>query len=143
MKETLTKIILVMLMTCLFTACNVVKRLGPTDYLLTENNFYVNGKKRNTEELSKLSFQKKNTAVFGIPLQLHLYNLARPKRDSIFEAWLQKKPKRQQALISKLSKKQLDQLKTSALGINSWLKNTGEVPRLLDTLKINKTITKQ
>ena len=130
-----------MLMTCLFTACNVVKRLGPTDYLLTENNFYVNGKKRNTEELSKLSFQKKNTAVFGIPLQLHLYNLARPKRDSIFEAWLQKKPKRQQALISKLSKKQLDQLKTSALGINSWLKNTGEVPRLLDTLKINKTIT--
>ena len=124
-----------------FTACNVVKRVGPTDYLLTENSFYVNGQKRKTEALSKLSFQKKNTHLFGIPLQLHIYNLARPNRDSLFEFWLHKKPKREKKLISRLSKKQLDQLKASSIGINQWLKKTGEKPNLLDSLKINKTIT--
>ena len=73
------------------------------------------------------------------PLRLHIYNLARPHKDSIFEAWLQKNPKRKQRLISKLSEKQLNQLKTSAIGFNRWLKNTGEAPVLLDSLKINKT----
>ena len=124
-----------------FNACNVVKRVGPTDYLLTENSFFVNGQKRKTEALSKLSFQKKNTYLFGIPLQLHIYNLARPNRDSLFEFWLHKKPKREKKLISRLSKKQLDQLKASSIGINQWLKKTGEKPNLLDSLKINKTIT--
>ena len=141
MKETLTKIIAGCILITFFTACNVVKRVGPTDYLLTENSFFVNGQKRKTEALSKLSFQKKNTQLFGIPLQLHIYNLARPNRDSLFEFWLHKKPKREKKLISRLSKKQLDQLKASSIGINQWLKKTGEKPNLLDSLKINKTIT--
>ena len=141
MKETLKKIIAGGILITFFTACNVVKRVGPTDYLLTESSFYVNSQKRKTEELSRLSFQKKNTHLFGIPLQLHIYNLARPNRDSLFEFWLHKKPKREKNLISKLSKKQLDQLKTSSIGINQWLKKTGEKPNLLDSLKISKTIT--
>ena len=126
-------------MTCFFTACNVVKRVEATDYLLTENSFYINGQKKKSEELNNLSFQKKNAALLGIPLRLHIYNLARPHKDSLFEAWLQKNPKRKQRLISKLSEKQLNQLKTSSLGLNRWLKNTGEAPILLDSLKINKT----
>ena len=141
MKETLKKIIAGCILITFFTACNVVKRVGPTDYLLTENSFFVNGQKRKTEALSKLSFQKKNTHLFGIPLQLHIYNLARPNRDSLFEFWLHKKSKREKKLISRLSKKQLDQLKASSIGINQWLKKTGEKPNLLDSLKINKTIT--
>ena len=126
-------------MTCLFTACNVVKRVAPTDYLLTENSFYINGQKKKSEELNNLSFQKKNTSLFGIPLQLYIYNLARPNKDAIFESWLLKNPKRKQRLISKLSEKQLNQLKTSSLGINKWLKKTGEAPIVLDSLKIDKT----
>ena len=126
-------------MTCFFTACNVVKRVEATDYLLTENSFFVNGQKKKSEELTNLSFQKKNAALLGFPLRLHVYNLARPHKDSIFEAWLQKNPKRKQRLISKFSEKQLNQLKSSSIGFNRWLKNTGEAPVLLDSLKINKT----
>jgi outer membrane protein assembly factor BamA len=126
-------------MTCFFTACNVVKRVEATDYLLTENDFFINGQKKKSEELTNLSFQKKNAALLGVPLRLHIYNLARPNKDSIFEAWLQKNPKRKQRLISKLSEKQLNQLKSSSIGFNRWLKNTGEAPVLLDSLKINKT----
>ena len=126
-------------MTCFFTACNVVKRVEATDYLLTENDFFINGQKKKSEELTNLSFQKKNAALLGVPLRLHIYNLARPNKDSIFEAWLQKNHKRKQRLISKLSEKQLNQLKSSSIGFNRWLKNTGEAPVLLDSLKINKT----
>ena len=110
-----------------FTACNVVKRVGATDYLLTENSFYVNGEKRKTGELSKLSFQKKNTQLLGIPLQLHIYNLARPNKDSLFELWLHKKPKRKKSLTSKLSKKQLDKLKTFGIGFNQFPSNSCRV----------------
>ena len=126
-------------MTCFFMACDAVKRVEATDYLLTENSFFINGQKKKSEELTNLSFQKKNVSLLGAPLRLHIYNLARPHKDSIFEAWLQKNPKRTQRLISKLSEKQLNQLKTSAIGFNRWLKNTGEAPVLLDSLKINKT----
>ena len=126
-------------MTCFFTACDAVKRVEATDYLLTENSFFINGQKKKSEELINLSFQKKNASLLGAPLGLYIYNLARPHKDSIFEAWLQKNPKRKQRLISKLSEKQLNQLKTSAIGFNRWLKNTGEAPVLLDSLKINKT----
>ena len=126
-------------MTCFFTACNVVKRVKSTDYLLTENTFFINGQKKKSVELNNLSFQKKNAGLLGIPLRLHIHNLARPNKDSIFEAWLQKNPKRKQRLISKLSEKQLNQLKSSSIGFNRWLKKTGEAPILLDSLKINKT----
>ena len=140
MKETLTKIIALCIMITFFTACNVVKQVGPTDYLLTESSFYINGEKRKLEELSKLSFQKKNTQLFGIPLRLHIYNLALKNKDSLFDLWLKKKPTRERKLISILSKKQLYQLKSSSIRFNKWLKETGEKPSLLDSLKINKTL---
>jgi outer membrane protein assembly factor BamA len=141
LKETLTKIIAVCILITFFTACNVVKQVKPTDYLLTESSFYINGKKRKSEELNKLSFQKKNTQLFGIPIQLHIYNLAKPNKDSLFEIWLQKKPNREKKLISKLSRKQLNRLKNSSIGFNQWLMDAGEKPSLLDSLKIKKTLT--
>ena len=138
MKETLTKIIAICVLITFFTSCNAVKRVKPTEYLLTESNFYVNGKKRKSDELNKLSFQKNNTKLFGIPIQLHLYNLAKPNKDSLFKVWLKKKPNRERKLISKLSKKQLIQLKTSSIRFNQWFKDIGEKPSLIDSLKINK-----
>ena len=126
-------------MTHMFTGCDMVKRVASTDHLLKETNFFINGEKKRSELLTNLSFQKTNTTLAGYPLGLHLYNLARPNRDSIFEAWLKKNPKRKQRLISKLSEKQLNKLKTSALGFNNWLKKIGEAPALLDSVKIKKT----
>jgi len=123
----------------MFTGCDMVKRVASTDHLLKETNFFINGEKKRSELLTNLSFQKTNTTLAGYPLGLHLYNLARPNRDSIFEAWLKKNPKRKQRLISKLSEKQLNKLKTSALGFNNWLKKIGEAPALLDSVKIKKT----
>ena len=139
MKNSLKKLFFICLVAHTFIACDAVKRVADEDHLLVDNTFLVNGKPNKSEALSKLSFQNKNTTIFGFPLKLHIYNLARPNKDSIFEAWLNKHPKRQKRLINKFSKKQLNQIKKSSLGFNGWLKKTGEPPSLLDSLKIKKT----
>ena len=139
MKDLLKKIFFICLVVYICSSCNDVKRVADSDHLLVENSFIVNGKSNTSEALSKLSFQNKNTTIFGFPLRLHIYNLARPNKDSIFEAWLSKRPKRKQRLINKFSKKQLNQIKKSSLGLNGWLKKTGEAPSILDSLRIKKT----
>ena len=122
------------------TSCNIVKRVGDNEHLLTETSIYVNDKKSNKEELSNLLYQKRNSRALGIPLRLHIYNWARPDRDSIFEAWLDENPKRRERLRRRYSQKQVNKLKESALGFNNWLKQTGEAPVIIDTAKTNKSV---
>ncbi len=135
MKHTFLKILLSLLFVSSFTACNVVKRVQDKEHLLTNTSITVNGKKTISEDINNLIYQRPNNKLLGFPLRLHIYNLARNNRDSLFEKWLDKNPKRRARLTKKLSKKQLDQLKNSALGFNNWLKRTGEAPVILDSLK--------
>lgn len=121
------------------SSCDVVKRVGNNQHLLTQTNIKVDGKSRNTEEINTLLIQKKNTALLNFPLRLHIYNLARDNKDSIFEAWLDKNPKRRERYTRKLSLKQLNQLKKSSIDFNKWLRTTGEAPVILDSLKTEKS----
>ena len=139
MKQTRKKIITISGGVLLFTSCAAVKRVKKNEFLLTKNSFIINGKKNKSETISKLSFQKTNSKILGIPLRLHIYNMARENKDSIFDSWLKKKPNRNRRYIKIFSQKQLDKIKKTSLGLNTWLKNTGEKPEIIDSLKINKT----
>ena len=139
LKQTRKKIITLSVGVLLFTSCDAVKRVKKNEFLLTKNSFIVNGKKNKSETISKLSFQKTNSTILGIPLRLHIYNMARENKDSIFDSWLKKKPNRNRRYIKIFSQKQLDKIKKTSLGLNTWLKNTGEKPEIIDSLKINKT----
>ena len=139
LKDSLKKIFFICSIAYISTACNAVKRVGSKEHLLVENSFVVNGKTSKSEALSKLSFQKTNSTILGIPVRLHIYNFARPNKDSIFESWLNKRPKRKERLIKKFSKKQFYRIKKTSIGLNNWLKKTGEAPSILDSLKIKKT----
>ena len=97
-----------------FLGCNAIKRVHKNELLLTKNNIIVNGKTNKSEDISRLSFHKKNSNILGIPVRLHIHNMARPNKDSI-------------------------KIKTSSRGFNNWLINTGEAPEILDSTKINKT----
>ncbi|NNK83686.1 MAG: BamA/TamA family outer membrane protein, partial [Flavobacteriaceae bacterium] len=139
MKKTLKKISIFVLLIFITSSCNVVKRVGENQHLLTQTTINVNGKNNNTETINNLLVQKKNTTILNVPLRLHIYNLARQNKDSLFEAWLDKKLKRRERLTKSLSLKQINQLKESSLGFNNWLKTTGEAPIILDSLKTLKT----
>ena len=135
-----TKIAFGLCVLILVGSCNAVKRVKDGQHLLTENKIVVDGKVTNKERINNIPLQKPNSKIpfIGTPLNLHVYNLARPNRDSLFETWLDK-GKRRQRLTNALSKKQLDKLKKSASGFNSWLKRIGEAPVILSEEKTEKT----
>lgn len=141
MKTTLKKISLILITIIGFSSCNVVKRVGENEYLLTDATVRVNDKVNRKEEINNVLTQKKNATLplVNYPLRLHIYNLARENRDSLFEAWLDKNPKRRERKTKRLSAKQLAKLKETALGFNSWLRKTGEAPVILDSLRTLKS----
>ena len=142
MRLSLAKISLFLLCITSFTSCNVLKRVDDGEYLLTKNSIVIDGKKTASDNLQNLIYQQPNGKLFGIPLRLYIYNLAREQRDSIFDAWIDKHPKRKKRLAKLYSQKQVDKIKSSALGFNNWIRTTGEAPVIIDTVKARKSVQK-
>ncbi|MBC9797021.1 BamA/TamA family outer membrane protein [Sinomicrobium sp. FJxs] len=120
-------------------SCNTVKRVNDDKLLLTKNNIYVNGEKEQRETVRNLISQHPNSSLLGFNLKLHIYNLATPKPDSSFQAWLYRKEKREQRLNRLLSRKQVIELGKSVAGFNKWLKETGEAPVVINKSKAEKS----
>lgn len=141
--QTLTKISLILGLTMLFVSCNAVKHLKEDELLLDENTIIVDGKKIKDSEPYSLLIQKPNPKipVLGIPLGLHIYNMAEPNPDSTYQAWLGRKPNRKRKLSNLWSKKQVDGLGRSKTKFSAWLKRTGSAPVIIDEKKSIKSIT--
>ena len=132
MKKQLSKILFLVLLAIGLYSCDTVKRVAEDEHLLSKTSVIVNDKKDNTEIINSLLYQKPNRKIAGIPLRLHIYNTARPNRDSLFETWLNKRQKRRARLERRYSIKQVNKLKQSVLGFNNWLKSTGEAPTIVN-----------
>lgn len=142
MKIDTSKIALNIIIALIIASCNSIKRVAENDHLLTNNTIYVNDKVNNTEVINNLLYQKENRKLLGIPLRLHIYNLARPNIDSIVESNISKKPKKRERLERFLSKKQLNKYVESRIGFNRWLKKTGEGPVLINEDKTQRSVNR-
>lgn len=140
MKRSLNYILILILASGFFISCDAIKRVPQDRYLLSKNTVYVNEEKDNSETLDNLIHQKPNSELLSFPLRLHIYNLARPNIDSIVNANLDKRPKKRSRLESFLSKKQLNKYIDSRKKFNSWLKETGEAPVIINEDRTKKTI---
>jgi Omp85 superfamily domain len=140
--QTLTKISLILGLTVLFVSCNAVKHLKDDELLLEENNIIVEGKKMKDSELYNLLTQKPNPKIpiLRTPLGLHIYNIAEPDPDSTYQAWINRKPKREQKLNDLWSKKQVDGMGRSKSNFNDWLKRAGSAPVIIDKKRSEKSI---
>jgi len=136
------KIVLIVFLTVFITSCNSVKRVGENEHLLTKNTILVDGNKDKSEKINDLIYQSPNrTLLFNsIPLRLHIYNTARPNIDSIVYGKINRNPKRKARTERFLSKKQLDKYLQSKIDFNSWIKETGEAPVIIDSMRTNKSI---
>ena len=132
----------IFLLIALLSSCNTLKRVEDGELLLTKNTIYTDGEKVVDEDIKSLIVQEPNTRVLGYPLRLNLYNLAKKDPDSTFQAWLTRKPDREERLANLLSQKQVDALGESFLvkGYSDWLKKIGEAPVVIDTSKARKTL---
>ena len=140
--QTLTKISLILGLTVLFVSCDAVKRLQEDELLLTENTIMVDGEKLKDTEPYTLLAQTPNARipVLGIPLGLHIYNIAEPKPDSTYRAWLERKPNRERRLSKLLSKKQVYGLGRTKMNFNDWLKRTGSAPVIINAKRSEKSL---
>ena len=123
-------------------SCNAVKRVGNDELLLSKNTIYLNGEKNKESRISNQLYQEPNTKLLGIPLSLHIYNLAKPQPDSAFQNWLYKKPNRKERLIKIYSEKQMVQMGNSYVDFNEWIKRTGEAPQIIDSALTKKSINR-
>lgn len=122
-------------------SCNATKRVNENEFLIIENTIDTGVDTINQNTLKPFLDLKPNSKfLFGIPLKLHLYNLAKPDPDSAFLRWLTKKPKRQKRLTNLLSERQLKNLGKSYIGLNEGLKKSGQAPNILDDKKVNKSL---
>ncbi|WP_370588485.1 BamA/TamA family outer membrane protein [Robiginitalea sp. SC105] len=123
-------------------SCNTLKRVEEDEKLLTEVSIYADGEKITDPLVNSLVLQKPNSRVLGIPLRLHLYNLAKKDPDSSYQAWLDRREGREARLESLLSQKQVRRLGQSFFvsGYSDWLKRVGEAPVVIDTARINRSV---
>ena len=128
MKSISAKISLILLTFVLFSSCNAVKRVESDEHLLIENTIFLDSVELKDKTVYNQLYQEPNSTLLGFPLELHIFNLAKPNPDSTFNAWLHKKPRREERLINLLSKKQVERLGDSYVSFNEWIKKTGEAP---------------
>ncbi len=142
MKKSITKISLFILTGLIIFGCNSTKRVPDGKRLLTKNDIYIDDKKDNGEEITNQLYQKQNSSLLGYRLRLNLYNLAKPKSDSLFKDKMIKNPKRYYGKAKWLSKKQVKRLGESFMysGLDNFLRKTGEAPVILDTSSTKKSI---
>lgn len=123
-------------------ACNTVKKVPEDDHLLTKSTILVNNKPTKDEGAVTQLYQKPNKNILGFPLRLHLYNLAKDNSDSLYNAWLERNPKRKQFLFDVLSEKQTERLGQSFLvsGYSRFLKGVGEAPVVIDSTRTSLSV---
>ncbi len=121
------------------TSCNVMKNVGKDEHLLTETEVIVDDKKDKSETINNLIYQKPNGKLLGIPLRLHIYNIARSNIDSILDAKYRNPENPRTGLKKLLSLKQYEALINSKKKVNKWWKTTGEPPAIYNDKKAQKT----
>jgi len=125
------KISLILLTLGFLSSCNAVKRVEDNQRLLADNTILVNEEEVSENVLYSQLYQEPNSTFLGLPLQLYLYNQAKSNPDSLFMAWLQRKPERKEKLVNLLSEKQVVRLGNIYVNINEWIKEAGEPPTIV------------
>lgn len=115
----------------LFSACNSIKHLEKDEFLITESKVKIDSTAKQKYKLNQYTTTTPNARIFGIPLKLHIYNLAKQDPEKSFEDWRHKKDKREKRLENWLSLKQVERLKDSYITFNEGIKSSGEAPKIL------------
>lgn len=141
MKSYSAKVVFIIGIGIFLYACNTVKKVPDNDRLLAKNTILVNDKPTKEEGAVNQLYQIPNKNILGFPLRLHLYNLAKENSDSLYNAWLERKPKRKQFLFDVLSEKQTERLGHSFLvsGYSRFLKGVGEAPVIIDSTRTSRS----
>ncbi len=124
------------------SSCNSVKRVADNQHILIKNNLIINGEEVKNDTISNIIYQQPNTRLplVNLPIRLYFYNLARPNIDSILMDKYYNYPKKIERKSKVLSRKQLDKFISSRKNFNTWIKNTGEAPVIINEKLTEKSV---
>ena len=99
----------------LIVSCNAVKRVPQNKNLLVKNRIVVDSLAPDDPRVKTLPALQPNTKLplIGYPLRLHIYNLARPNKDSLVAAWKNSHSGTDEFLENTLSRKQTNKKLTN------------------------------
>lgn len=135
--NSLTKIVLFILLVIILFSCNATKYVPKEEYLLEKNKITVNGKKESSPDILSYLQQRPNQRVLGVPVSLHIYNLGNP--DSTVAIWPNKNVNFRKWLSKNFSEKQAVGLSQTSKKINNWLLKSGNPPVISKVKKIEKS----
>jgi len=107
--------------------------------LIDRIEIYEDNKVLNNHPVNFIITTPANKKILGVPLGKLLYQTAHPDPRRQFNQWLQKKENRAKHLEGWISKKQILALGNYAEKFNTWLKNTGELPAILDSTEVENS----
>ncbi len=141
LRRNFTAKVILLFIAIALASCNAVKKVPEDDYLLTENTIYADSIEIKDAEVRSLLAQRPNSTILGYPFRLNLHNLAKENPDSLYQNWLDRKPKRIKRLNSLLSEKQVKRLGQSFVvrGWSNLLKRVGEAPSIIDSSRAQKS----
>ncbi|GGE07570.1 membrane protein [Psychroflexus salis] len=107
-----------------------MKRVKKDEQLLVESLVIENNEPTRKKNLLNLLKQEPNGKLLGIPVKLHIFNLAKPEPKETFTNWMLKKPNRKKRMYDFFSKKQVANIQTAYVGIQNSIKKVGEKPAI-------------
>ena len=140
MANNIVKILIFIVLILFSESCVISKNIGKENLILKSNEILINGNSIAKDSLQPLLTQNKNNYFLGIPLTSLLYESSKKNSDSVFNKWINKKPKRKKRLNKILSQKQVFQIKKYIKNYNDWKKRNGEEIQLIDSTKTKISI---
>jgi hypothetical protein len=143
-KNNSAKIAVFMLICIFFYACNSEKRVPAGKQLLVKNEIFENDKLLKDQTIYDQLYQQPNSSILGYRMLLNIYSLANPNPDSTINLKYLNNKKKYDREVKWLSAKQIQGLRKSFwyLGFSNFLKETGEAPVIMDTLRAKKSLTR-
>lgn len=123
-----------------FSACNSVKYVSESEFLLVKNKVIVNDKKNVTNEINDYIVQRPNQLVLGVALPLHFYNLGNKNFEANFDQWKLDSPGWYNFTTGVFSEKQARGVRDFKYKMHQWILKNGESPVIFDSKKATQTV---
>ena len=121
--------------------CNAVKKVPENEFLLIENNVFLNDTLSKKNIYDEVLVQKPNTKILGGYLALGIYNLAKEYQNDAFKKKYIEDTLKFNKLSKLLSKKQVYRLGESFMydGVHNFLRNFGEAPVIINPMSTKRS----
>ena len=121
--------------------CNAVKKVPENEFLLIENNVFLNDTLSKKNIYDEVLVQKPNTKILGGYLALGIYNLAKEYQNDAFKKKYIEDTLKFNKLSKLLSKKQVYRLGESFMydGVHNFLRNFGEAPVIINSMSTKRS----